>query len=102
MGTARVSDCIHSGNIHHTGQRSGNDVSIIPAIAVIFVRKYLDESDVWIQNKDKYVNKNILKEFRELIRKDHRKIFIISLIVFAIIVFDIYVLFLLIRYRTLK
>jgi MFS family permease len=55
-------------------------VSIIPAIAVIFVRKYLDESDVWIQNKDKYVNKNILKEFRELIRKDHRKIFIISLV----------------------
>ena len=55
-------------------------VSIIPAITVIFIRRYLEESDVWIQNKDKYVNKNILTEFKELITKEHRKIFLISLI----------------------
>jgi len=55
-------------------------VSIIPALTVIFIRRYLDESDVWLQNKDKYVNKNILKEFRELIRAEHRKIFLISLV----------------------
>ena len=42
-------------------------VSIIPAITIIFIRKYLEESDVWIQNKDKYVNRSILKEFKELI-----------------------------------
>lgn len=55
-------------------------VSIIPALTVIFIRRYLDESDVWLQNKDKYVNKNILKEFKELIRAEHRKIFLISLV----------------------
>ena len=55
-------------------------VSIIPAITIIFIRKYLEESDVWIQNKDKYVNKNILQEFKELISREHRKIFLISLI----------------------
>ena len=55
-------------------------VSIIPALTVIFIRKYLDESDVWLKNKDSYVNKNILKEFRELIRAEHRKIFLISLV----------------------
>jgi MFS family permease len=55
-------------------------VSIIPALTVILIRRYLDESDVWLQNKDKYVNKSILKEFRELIRAEHRKIFLISLV----------------------
>ena len=55
-------------------------VSIIPAIMVIFIRKYLKESDVWINNKDQYVNKNIIQEFKELISIEHRKIFLISLI----------------------
>lgn len=55
-------------------------VSIIPAITVILIRRYLKESDVWLQNKDQYVNKNIFQEFKELISKEHRKLFIISLI----------------------
>ena len=55
-------------------------ISIIPAIMVILIRRYLKESDVWIQNKDQYVNKNIFQEFKELISKEHRKIFLISLI----------------------
>ena len=55
-------------------------VSIIPAIMVILIRKYLKESDVWLQNKDQYVNKNIFQEFKELLSKEHRKIFAISLI----------------------
>ena len=55
-------------------------VSIIPAIMVIFIRRYLKESDVWINNKDQYVNKNIIQEFKELISVEHRKIFLISLI----------------------
>lgn len=54
--------------------------SIVPAIMVIFIRKHLKESDVWIQNKDQYVNKNIFVEFRQLVTKEHRKIFLISLI----------------------
>ena len=55
-------------------------ISIIPAIMVIFIRRYLKESDVWIQNKDQYVNRSIFKEFKELVSKEHRKIFLISLI----------------------
>ena len=55
-------------------------ISIIPAIMVIFIRRYLKESDVWIQNKDQYVNKNIYQEFKQLVSKEHRKIFLISLI----------------------
>lgn len=55
-------------------------ISIIPAIMVIFIRRYLKESDVWIQNKDQYVNKNIFQEFKQLLAKEHRKIFLISLV----------------------
>ncbi|MBR4396371.1 MAG: MFS transporter [Methanobrevibacter sp.] len=55
-------------------------ISIIPALMVILIRRYLKESDVWIQNKDQYVNKNIYQEFKQLITKEHRKIFLISLI----------------------
>lgn len=55
-------------------------ISIIPALTVIFIRRYLKESDVWLENKDKYVNKNIFQEFKELISQEHRKIFLISLI----------------------
>ena len=62
------------------GWRYTFPISIIPAIMVILIRRYLKESDVWIQNKDQYVNKNIFQEFKELISKEHRKIFLISLI----------------------
>lgn len=55
-------------------------LSIIPALMVIYIRKYLNESDVWIQNKDKYVNKNIFEEFKELVSKEYRQIFLKSLI----------------------
>ena len=55
-------------------------LSIIPALMVVYIRKYLDESEVWIQNKDKYVNKNIIEEFKQLLSKEHRKIFLISLV----------------------
>ena len=55
-------------------------ISIIPALMVIFIRRYLKESDVWLQNKDQYVNKNIFQEFKELLSKEYRKIFLISLV----------------------
>ena len=55
-------------------------VSILPALSVVFIRKSLNESDVWLQNKDKYTNKSIFHEFKELFVKEYRKIFLISLI----------------------
>ena len=44
-------------------------VSILPALSVVFIRKSLNESDVWLQNKDKYTNKSIFHEFKELFVK---------------------------------
>jgi MFS family permease len=55
-------------------------VSIIPALTVIYIRRYLKESDVWLQNKDQYTNKNIFQEFKELLSQEYRKIFLISLV----------------------
>lgn len=55
-------------------------VSILPALTVIYIRRYLKESDVWLANKDQYVNKSIFQEFKQLITKEHRKIFFMSLI----------------------
>ena len=62
------------------GWRATFLISIIPAFTVILIRKHLKESDVWLENKDKYVNKNIFQEFKLLISREHRKIFLISLI----------------------
>ena len=55
-------------------------ISILPALTVIYIRKNLNEADVWIQNKDQYINKNIFHEFKQLLTKEHRKIFLISLV----------------------
>lgn len=55
-------------------------LSIVPALMVIFIRSYLRESDVWIQNRDSFVNRNIFMEFKQLISGEYRKIFLISLI----------------------
>ncbi|MBQ2963000.1 MFS transporter [Methanobrevibacter sp.] len=55
-------------------------VSILPALMVILVRNNLKESDVWIQNKDQIANRNLLAEFKQLIAPEHKKIFLISLI----------------------
>ena len=62
------------------GWRATFLVSIIPALTVIFIRRYLKESDVWIENKDEYANKSVLHEFKLLVSKEYRKIFLISLI----------------------
>ena len=62
------------------GWRMSFLVSIIPAFLVIIVRKHLKESDVWIQNKDEYATKNVLKEFRAIISQEHRKIFFLALV----------------------
>lgn len=55
-------------------------VSILPALSVILIRRHLKESDVWINNKDQYINKNIFQEFKQLLTKEYRKIFLISLV----------------------
>ena len=60
------------------GWRATFLISILPAITVILIRRHLNESDVWLQNKDQYINKNIFQEFKQLLTKEYRKIFLIS------------------------
>ena len=55
-------------------------VSILPALSVILIRRHLKESDVWIKNKNQYVNKSIFQEFKQLFAKEYLKIFLISLV----------------------
>ena len=62
------------------GWRATFLVSILPALMIVFIRRHLKESDVWLENKDQYVNKSLFKEFRQLLTKEYRKIFLISLI----------------------
>ena len=62
------------------GWRATFLVSVIPALTVIYIRRYLKESDVWTENKDQYVNKSIFQEFKQLFTKEYRKIFLISLV----------------------
>ena len=50
-------------------------ISIIPALTVVLIRKYLKESDIWLQNKDEYVNKNIFQEFKELLSKEQSELY---------------------------
>ena len=62
------------------GWRATFLISILPALTVILIRRHLNESDVWLQNKDQYINKNIFQEFKQLLTKEYRRIFIISLV----------------------
>ncbi len=64
----------------HIGWRMTFLVSILPALMVILVRRYLKESDVWLQNKKEYASKGILKEFKQLLSARHRKMFLISVV----------------------
>ena len=62
------------------GWRMSFLISILPALMIIVVRKHLKESDVWLQNKEEYSNKKVFKEFRGIISKEYRKLFLLSLI----------------------
>lgn len=56
-------------------------LSVIPALIVIIIRRHLQESDLWLKNKGKNKDKGrFFREFKSLVSKKHRKIFLISLI----------------------
>jgi MFS family permease len=71
------------------GWRGSFFISILPALLVIFIRKKLPESDVWIERKRLSLNnlqsKNLIvqkepSKFLQLFSRDFRKIFMNSLI----------------------
>ena len=72
------------------GWRSCFFISILPALLVVFTRKSLPESDVWIQrkklaadvtsNENSYYKKKDVNTFFMLFKKEYRKLFILCLV----------------------
>lgn len=62
------------------GWRFAFMLSVIPAFIVILIRRRLNESDVWIENKKENKNPGSIAEVKALISQGYRKYFIISLI----------------------
>lgn len=62
------------------GWRLAFMLSIIPAVIVIYIRKNLNESDVWLEDKANNKKISTINQFKTLFSKKHRKYFIISLI----------------------
>lgn len=55
-------------------------ISVIPAIIVIFIRKGLEESDLWLKDKKTHKHKSLTAEFKTLLNTQHRKLFLVSLV----------------------
>jgi MFS family permease len=57
-------------------------ISILPALLVVFIRKNLPESDMWIENKKKaiVIKENFSTKIALLFGSKYRKIFILSLV----------------------
>jgi len=73
----------------HIGWRASFFVSILPALLIIYIRKRLPESDLWLAQKEKGIRKiRGLKEILlgeenkllQLFTKAHRKFFILALV----------------------
>ena len=62
------------------GWRGAFMISVIPALMVIYIRRSLPESDVWLQDKANNVKKSVHKEFKLLLSEKYRKYFLISLV----------------------
>jgi MFS family permease len=56
-------------------------LSVIPALIVVYMRRNLQESDMWIENKGETDKKDrFVNEFKLLVSKEYRKIFLLSLV----------------------
>lgn len=58
-------------------------ISVIPALLVVFIRKQLPESDLWLVHKKESIDSNFRKKkgnFRELLSHKYRKFFILALV----------------------
>lgn len=58
-------------------------ISVLPALLVVFIRKHLPESDIWIEHKIQAVNHKVISyksKLALLFGSQYRKIFILSLV----------------------
>ncbi len=64
----------------HLGWRMCFFISVLPAMLVVFIRKKLPESDLWVERKKQHLEKGEAKSYQILFRAPHRKLFFLSLI----------------------
>lgn len=72
----------------HIGWRACFFISVLPAVMVLFIRRHLPESDLWLRRKkiimsaakDRYKRSATVQQFQELLSKENRKYFIFGLI----------------------
>ncbi len=64
----------------HLGWRMCFFVSVLPALLVVFIRKKLPESDLWVERKKQHPEKEEAKSYQILFRAPYRKLFFLSLI----------------------
>ena len=68
------------------GWRETFFVSVLPALLVVFIRKRLPESDVWVEHRRRVTEAGssaageTLGRFLELFKKEHRRLFLFSLV----------------------
>jgi len=67
------------------GWRGSFFVSVIPALLVVFIRRRLPESDVWLEHRRSHAGNRTavehpLQKFLALFRKPHRRLFALSLV----------------------
>ncbi len=69
------------------GWRGAFFLSVLPALLVLFIRKHLPESDVWLEHKrrsresgEREVSDVIWRKFTVLFRSPYRKLFLLSLV----------------------
>ena len=62
------------------GWRFAFMLSVIPAIMVILIRSHLNESDVWLKNKEENKHVSFWNDLKTLVSKNYRKYFLISLV----------------------
>ncbi|MGA9120246.1 MAG: MFS transporter [Bacteroidota bacterium] len=70
----------------HIGWRAAFFISVLPALLVVFIRRNLPESDVWVahreraRGKERPITERPLEKFLLLFHKDYRKLFFLSLV----------------------
>jgi len=64
----------------HIGWRASFFISVLPAISVIYIRKRLPESDMWVAQGRGTKREGALKKFFSLFTKEYRRLFAQSLV----------------------
>jgi MFS family permease len=65
------------------GWRASFIMSVLPALLVVVIRRYLPESDVWLKRKAEATTvqtHSMLKQFLTLFSPQHRRLFLLSLV----------------------